>query len=428
MILKEKISTFPVKKYLLIIIIITILVRLTLMIMLKTWEFESRRDFFNESGEIASALVSGLGFSWPANTVYHHGKPCEPTSWEPPVYPFVIATVFKIFGINSTASAIVLLILQIISSAVCCFLIYLLGTRIFNEWVGFTGSLIFTFYPSEIHFSIQIVQATILFQILLLLFIFQIIRLADNLTIKGSILAGFSFGIAMLTVPAVLSLFPFALGWLYFRGLSKRTTRIFSIAIIVLTVCVTISPWLIRNYIVFDRFVFIKSNLSREFFMGNYGHTATNRIEENQSLAKLDEGERSELYTKKFLGSLMNNPTKITKRTYSRFKKFWTATPVIGGPYKKKTGGIKTQIPGIAYFSILILGISGLCLSLRKNKNAQLIAIAVVSLPIPYYLTYFSRFRYRFPIEPILIIFASYTLFQLWQLLKVKTTRIASRK
>lgn len=322
MILRLKTITMPARKYLLGIVIIAILVRLVLMITMQTWEFLTPRQLFNESGEIASALVSGLGFAWPENMTYHHGKPGEPTSWEPPVYPVVIAAVFKICGINSTASAIVLLISQIISSALCCILMYILGKRIFNERVGVICSLILAFYPSEIHFSVQIVQSTILFQILLLAFLIQIIRLSDNFTIKNSILTGITFGIASLTVPAVISFFPFALGWLYLRGLGHWKTRMICVGIVFLGVCITISPWLIRNYIVFDRFVFIKSNLSREFFMGNYGRKTTDKIEEIHYSTKFDEAEKSELYRKKFLGSLKNNPEKITERTYNRFKKF----------------------------------------------------------------------------------------------------------
>src|SRR5579864_3566093 len=54
----------------------------------------------NEPSHIASALVSGFGFSAP-----YANAPIAPTAQQPPLYPFILATIFKIFGAFSIASA-----------------------------------------------------------------------------------------------------------------------------------------------------------------------------------------------------------------------------------------------------------------------------------------------------------------------------------
>ena len=52
-------------------------------------------DHFNfgwEMGRIARSIVVGQGFSSP-----YEGN-TGPTAWEPPLYPFLIAGVFRVFG------------------------------------------------------------------------------------------------------------------------------------------------------------------------------------------------------------------------------------------------------------------------------------------------------------------------------------------
>jgi hypothetical protein len=56
-----------------------------------------------EMGRIGRSLAQGQGFSNPFSAT------TGPTAWEPPLYPFLIAGVFQLFGIYTHASAIVLL-------------------------------------------------------------------------------------------------------------------------------------------------------------------------------------------------------------------------------------------------------------------------------------------------------------------------------
>ncbi len=67
----------------------------------------------------------GAGFSNP------FGPPTGPTAWEPPLYPYLSAGVFLLFGIYSKASAFVLLALNSVFSALTCVPIFLIARRIF---------------------------------------------------------------------------------------------------------------------------------------------------------------------------------------------------------------------------------------------------------------------------------------------------------
>src|SRR4030095_15293889 len=78
------------------IVVIAFVLRLLTIVLLHTYKFrtsESNFGFGWEMGRIAEALALGEGFANP-----FHGT-TGPTAWEPPLTPFVIAEVFKLFGI-----------------------------------------------------------------------------------------------------------------------------------------------------------------------------------------------------------------------------------------------------------------------------------------------------------------------------------------
>src|SRR6266446_2569321 len=65
-----------------------------------------------ETGKIAASIASGHGFSSPL-----HGFTGS-TAWIPPLYPYLLAGIFKLLGIYSAASAIAILAANSVFSAV----------------------------------------------------------------------------------------------------------------------------------------------------------------------------------------------------------------------------------------------------------------------------------------------------------------------
>jgi 4-amino-4-deoxy-L-arabinose transferase-like glycosyltransferase len=300
-------------------------------------------------------------------------------------------------------------------SALSCILLFFLGRRVFNEWVGIAAALVFAFYPSAIHFGAQKIGYASLYVTLILLFILQLIDLANAPSIKKSILAGLNFGMALLTFPAILSFLPFALGWLLLRGGHELRTRAINVCFVILVAIATVSPWQIRNYCVFDRFIPIKSNFAREIYWGNFADKQS--TEERRYLDSIDEGKKSAFYWKKAFNLILTNSTELAARSATKFKLYWTAMPRAGRNYwEPRTGDIKERVAEVSYLLILALGIAGVCLTLLKGRDVQLLVIAILTLPIPFYLTIFTRLRYRFPVEPILMLFACYTVYRLGKL------------
>lgn len=89
----------------------------------------------------------------------------------------------------------------------------------------------------------------------------------------------------------------------------------------------------------------------------------------------------------------------------TRFALYWTHMPRAHTLQGKITLGI--------YLLMLTLAVIGLCLRGTTGREVQLVLLCPVFLPIPYYFTVVAHGRYRFPIEPLLMIFASYTIYRI---------------
>src|SRR6516225_5856856 len=99
------------------IVTIAFLLRLGWIILGHTYKFKTADDNFSfgwEMGRIAASLASGHGFSSP------FGPSTGPTAWEPPLYPYLTAGVFRLFGVYTRSSAFVLLTLNSFFSALTC--------------------------------------------------------------------------------------------------------------------------------------------------------------------------------------------------------------------------------------------------------------------------------------------------------------------
>jgi hypothetical protein len=94
-----------------------------------------------EMSWLARSLLEGKGLSSP------FGVPTGPTAFIAPAYPIMVAGIFKVFGVDSSASAYVVLALHIAASLVTIWLLLMLGRRLFNERVGLVAGMFWAISP-----------------------------------------------------------------------------------------------------------------------------------------------------------------------------------------------------------------------------------------------------------------------------------------
>src|SRR5438477_457667 len=80
-----------------------------------------------EISNVAKSIAAGHGFSSP------FAAPTGATAWIPPVYPFLMATAYKVFGVLSPAPGLLMAVFQVAISALTCLPIVKLGEALGNK-------------------------------------------------------------------------------------------------------------------------------------------------------------------------------------------------------------------------------------------------------------------------------------------------------
>src|ERR1700675_4104727 len=96
----------------------------------RTPRWEENFGFGFERGRVGRSIALGQGFSNP------YGGNTGPSAWEPPLYPYLIAGVFRVFGIYTYASAWILLAINSLFSALTTIPVFLIARRTFGERVA----------------------------------------------------------------------------------------------------------------------------------------------------------------------------------------------------------------------------------------------------------------------------------------------------
>ncbi len=87
--------------------------------------------------------------------------------------------------------------------------------------------------------------------------------------VRGWILFGALYGVGALANPTMLIFLPFCGLWIWWRRSRRGLPSLAGVVLASLTFFLVLSPWLIRNYEVFGRFVFLRDDFGLQFRLGN---------------------------------------------------------------------------------------------------------------------------------------------------------------
>ena len=168
-------------------------------------------NFAWETGKVAYALVTGHGYSSP------FAKPSGPTALVAPMFPLLVALVFRIFGAYSRASAVAVLSPNSTFSALTCIPIFFAARRTFGSKVATWSVWGWAVFPYAIYFGAGVPWTHALNALLMAALLALILRLQDpaGWLCWGGL--GLLAGIAALSNPVVLGTFPFLLVWVCWR-------------------------------------------------------------------------------------------------------------------------------------------------------------------------------------------------------------------
>ncbi len=365
-------------------------------------------DFGQEIGALAYSLATGHGFSSPF--VVASG----PSTWIAPVYPALLALVFKAFGVYTTASAVVILAINCACSALTCWPIWNIATAITNRRIGQIAIWVWALLPPFMAWAVFWVWDATATTLLLTWIVWLTIRFSRSASLPKWIEFGLLWGLAALLNPSLLSVLPFTVAYIAWKARLRGERWLAPAALCCIIVVLTVTPWLIRNYLAFHQFVFIRGNFWAEMRYGNspYGdgtwmgfvHPETNMYE-RQKLAKLGELRYFDSKKQEVLAFVHEYPWYFRELCFRRVLFYWW-------DFRDITGSTPEVLRTMARRTFSTLALVGvLFLWIRRREAAGLITAVLVVYPLPYYLTY-PYGRYRHVLEPLLLICALYCLSQ----------------
>jgi 4-amino-4-deoxy-L-arabinose transferase-like glycosyltransferase len=370
-----------------------------------TRQGEDNFGFGFEMGRVGRSVALGQGFSNP------YGGNTGPTAWEPPLYPYLIGGVFKVFGIYTYASAWVLLSINSILGALTTFPVFLIAHKAFGPRVALWSARTWALNPYVWYWSVHWIWDTTFTPLMLALIFLVALELQQWPGWRGWALFGALWGIGALANPAMLSFLPFCGLWVWLQRSRRGLPSLGGVVLSSFVFFLVLSPWLIRNYEVFRRFVFIRDDFGLQFRLGN------NKMADGMLIATLQPN-LNKLEFEKFqrLGEIAYetdcrrlafewiraNPKQFALISMKRFFYYWNGVP-------RPTDSVAPwDFRSSLFLTSSVLAIWGLGRALRqKRPGSWLFAGLVATYPTVYYFV-FPHARYRHPIEPelfILIVF-----------------------
>jgi 4-amino-4-deoxy-L-arabinose transferase-like glycosyltransferase len=393
-------------------VVVAFVFRLGLIVIGHTYRFRPDDNHFSfgwEMGSIGRSLALGQGFSNP------FGEPTGPTAWEPPLYPFLIAAVFRLFGVYTRGSAVVLLAINSIFSSLTCIPIFLIAKRSFRESVAVWSAWLWALAPFVMYWCTRWVWETSLAALLLTLIFWLALVIEDRDGWTPWLAFGLLWGVAALTNTSLLAFLPAAGLWAWIRR-SQNGRRSFTGVVLASAVFVaSIAPWMVRDYRRFGRFILIRSNFGAELRIGNgpnadgtwqqYLHP-TQDVYEMRRYREMGEMAYVAARKQEAMAFIRHDYLRFLRVSLKRAIYYWAGVPRLAA------------IPALAplknsvFLASSVLALWGLGRALRKRQpGAWLFFWLILCYPAMFYFV-FPHPRYRHPIEPELGILIVYIISQ----------------
>ncbi len=394
------------KKFLVAICLFAFVFRVSVMFALSSYRVVSddtnHFGFGWEMGRVAASLAQGNGFSSPLPL------PTGPTAIVGPLFPLLLALIFKVFGTYSTGSSIAIHIIQCIFSSLTCLFIYLCGRDSVGVASGKLAAVLWAMFPLNIFFTVTKIWETSLTGMLAAVIFWCMLRSRDSVSVLRWSFAGALLAVASLVNTSLVMLsIPFGL-W----AIWKNRTRISRPVIFgILTCAAVVSPWLTRNHSEFGKFM-LRSNFPLEFRVANnewsYGQKVealhpSNSLSVNRHWQSVGESQFMAEQSAANAKFVATHSRRFIFATLNRAIYYWT------GAWIKPTAEFPNSWPIIFATSLLsgagLLGIVQMFST--KDSAAFMFAGCLLIYPIVYYVTT-SQPRFYHAITPLLILCAAH--------------------
>ena len=365
-----------------------------------------------EQGNVARSLLAGHGFGSPFLSA-------QPSAIMPPIYPLIVAAFFYLFGIHTAHAIFAIHAFDCVINALACIPIFFIARRMFGSRVAMGAAWAWVFFPYGIYFAAAWAWSTHL----LLLGLCVLLCLAPKIEETSSVplwaLFGTVAGLTALAEPSVLVVVAFLLTLAAYRLARGRMRWLQPGAVASLALLATLSPWLIRDALVFHRFIPMRDSIGLELWMGNNGYSERftsdqlHPLHDTAELAAYNVSEVSYMAQKKaqaeaYIGA---HPRWFVWMSMRRAIYLWTGYWSFDKAYLEMEPTDPENVPFAT--AITLLAAFGLFRLWRHRPSEAFRLGGVLFLfPVIYYFTHPEPYHLR-PLDPLLVMCGCHSILRL---------------
>ena len=193
-----------------------------------------------------------------------------PNLWMPPLYAYYLYS-FTFLNLSQENYILFILSSQVFFGAISIAVFYKINKIFFSDKLSLFSSLLFSIFPLYVYASSQISSITlqVFLTTLFFYFFFQLVEKRNFLSIA---LFSFTSGLLILLRGEFYAILILTIIYLFFLKIDFK-----KILIIILLTCVTISPYIIRNILIFEKVTIMKS-FGYNLWKGNHPHAMKNSL------------------------------------------------------------------------------------------------------------------------------------------------------
>lgn len=339
--------------------------------------------------------------------------------YQAPLYPYVLAALFAVVGQDLFAVRL----FQALAGAIACGLMTAAGQRFFGRRAGVVSGLLLACYAPAIFFD-GLIQKSALDLLSFSLLLLAVALLHEDASISRCALAGASLGFLAMTRENALLLGPVLLTWLWLRN-----RKPYPLVLAFLLGCAAVlAPVAIRNQVVSGEVHLTTVQLGPNFFIGNSDRAngtyvplkagRGNPLFEQRDATELAQralgrtltpGEVSAYWRYRALEWIGRNPTAWLRLMARKALLFWNRVEAVDTEDLATYGDFSPVLRVLNYFLnfgvLAPIGFLGMFLTRERLRELWILhGLAVtyfVSVAVFYVLA-----RYRYPVVPVLVLFA----------------------
>lgn len=337
----------------------------------------------------------------------------QATARRPPLYPLFAALLLR-----CSSFPLGIQIVQALLGALSCMILFLLGKEMFDEGTGFLAAAMLGIDYISVRQIVSVMPETLFVFILLGSFYF-LIRFTQEKKTVWIILAGILAGFSLLTKETLLFYYPFVTLWFLLHSEPWRI-RFFRAGVFSVSLLLVIGPWVVRNSLLRGHPVLLTEGSGRTLYLANNPQATGGSTGGDWALG-VDTGMpkavpswllnsstpelEDRYFFKEAVKFIRDHPGRFAELTGRRVMNMWR-------PYQTDSPPPAQWATALSYLSAVTLGIWGIFWS-RKQWREFFPIFILFSYVFLLHAVLIAHIRYRYPVMPFFMVFASFALLQI---------------